>query len=296
MSIHTLEQPTEHNLEQGSLEWHEYRRKHFSASDAPTVMDCNPFATKRDLYERMSGIGKPFTGNVATRYGNKMEPIALEKLQEVLGIKLRPGVFSRGEFSASLDAINVKESIKVEIKCPYQKEDSKLWKTVNSESPYERIPENYFWQMTHQNMVIPTQENYLFVYIDDDTWRLVPLITDSVDALRLRDAWRKFNISCKLNPPPPPFEPREDLEALAADWTQKKILLDEAKAAFDLLDDQLKDACENDTAVQVGNQELKVKVIDKKGSVDYSRISELKMVDVDKYRRPSTSYKKVTLK
>ena len=153
-------------LEQGSLEWHEHRAKYRNASEAGAVMGVSPYQTPRELWESKNGMGKPFQGNVATDYGNAMEPKALAKFAELwdLDLMIRPTVFVDGEYSASLDGYGLAsptmlsdriwedhgDHVMVEIKCPYQKQQSKLWQ-IASEG---QIPELYYWQMVHQQMVL----------------------------------------------------------------------------------------------------------------------------------------------
>ena len=38
-----------HSLKQGSKEWHEFRARHFAASDAPAMMGVSPHKTRSEL-------------------------------------------------------------------------------------------------------------------------------------------------------------------------------------------------------------------------------------------------------
>ena len=38
-----------HNVKQGSKEWHEFRARHFAASDAPAMMGVSPHKTRSEL-------------------------------------------------------------------------------------------------------------------------------------------------------------------------------------------------------------------------------------------------------
>jgi putative phage-type endonuclease len=275
-------------LEQNSLEWHEHRAKYRNASEAGSVMGCNPFQTKRELWESRNGLGKPFVGNVATEYGHKMEPIALAKLSSMLEIEFKSAVFVEGEYSASLDAYGTLadgKTVKVEIKCPYQREDSKLWKSVqNSE-----IPKHYYWQMVHQNICCPTDHSYFFVYINDDTYnfRDTEWFLEQGDEQSLMAAWDGF----MANEPAPAFAPRPDLAEIGQLYKDLKAKSDEIAGELKAVEATLKDACEESS--EAGP--IKVQIISKKGNIDYSKVPEIKGIDLDDYRKKSTTYKKITV-
>ena len=47
----------QHNLIQGSPEWHAHRANHFNASDAPAMMGCSPYKTRTQLlHEKHTGV------------------------------------------------------------------------------------------------------------------------------------------------------------------------------------------------------------------------------------------------
>lgn len=269
-------------LEQGSLEWHEHRAKYRNASEAGAVMGVSPYQTPRELWESKNGMGKPFKGNVATDYGTAMEPKALAKFEELWEVKLEPTVFVDGEYSASLDGSN--ESILVEIKCPYQKQQSKLWQTASE----GEIPEHYYWQMVHQQMVSKAERCYFFVYIDDNNYRTIPMLPNQGDIEELRAAWDDFY----ANPPEPKFQNRDDLIPLAEEYAALKAAADEANKKLKEIETQLKQSCEVSSVA--GN--VQIQTISKKGTIDYKSIPNIKEVDLESYRKPTTTYQKVTIK
>ena len=272
-------------LEQNSLEWHEHRAKYRNASEAGSVMDCNPFQTRRQLWESRHGLGKPFVGNVATDYGHKMEPVALAKVSKLLGVELKSAIFTEGEYSASLDAYGEKggETYRVEIKCPYQREDSKLWKTVKA----DEVPDHYYWQQVQQGFCSKTDHAYFFVYISDDVYDLSPFMDLQGDDIKLKAAWDDF----MANEPAPAYTPRPDLVESAYMYASLKAEYDDIGKELKLYESRLKDACEENS--EAGP--IKVQIISKKGNVDYAKIPELKGIDLDDYRKKSTTYKKITI-
>ena len=271
-------------LEQGSLEWHEHRAKYRNASEAGAVMGVSPYQTPRELWESKNGIGKPFQGNVATDYGIAMEPEALAMFEELWETELEPTVFVDGEYSASLDGYSAANSIMVEIKCPYQKQQSKLWQTASE----GEIPEHYYWQMVHQQMVSKAERCYFFVYIDDNNYRTIPMLPNQGDIEKLRAAWDDFY----ANPPEPKFQNRDDLIPLAEEYAALKAAADEANKKLKEIETQLKQSCEVSSVA--GN--VQIQTISKKGTIDYKSIPNIKEVDLESYRKPTTTYQKVTIK
>lgn len=274
-------------LEQGSLEWHEHRAKYRNASEAGAVMGVSPYQTPRELWESKNGMGKPFKGNVATDYGTATEPFALARFNRNKTWKLEPAVFTSGEYSASLDGYSLGDdglSVSCEIKCPYQKEDSKLWKSVKEGI----IPEHYYWQLVHQYMVRPVDWAYFYLYIDDDTHTSLEFMPNQGDIEKLRAAWDDFY----ANPPEPKFQNRDDLIPLAEEYAALKAAADEANKKLKEVETQLKQSCEVSSVA--GN--VQIQTISKKGTIDYKSIPNIKEVDLESYRKPTTTYQKVTIK
>ena len=62
---------------QRTHEWYAKRRTRVTASEAASVLGENPYETATDVLFKKFGLGKPFTGNIATRYGQQHEPSAI---------------------------------------------------------------------------------------------------------------------------------------------------------------------------------------------------------------------------
>ena len=72
------------DLEQGSTEWHAWRRGVIGASDAATIMGENPWASARRLMEEKLGLHRAFGGNAATREGKAVRAVALQPFDFIL--------------------------------------------------------------------------------------------------------------------------------------------------------------------------------------------------------------------
>lgn len=103
-----------HNLIQGSESWHEYRKAHFNASDAPAMMGLSPYKTRTQLLNEMkSGIAPEIDSATQQRFddGHRYEALARPLAEEIIGQDLYPVTGSEGKLSASFDGLTMDESI-----------------------------------------------------------------------------------------------------------------------------------------------------------------------------------------
>jgi len=281
------------NIEQGSLEWHEHRATHRNASEASIIMDCAPKywgMTKRKLWEQKQGlIGSNVSAdNPAIMHGNNLEAAALACVANKLNAQLEPAVFVDGEYSASLDGwghLADGRSVKVEIKCPWKGEDSQVWKMAADGD----VAEYYHWQMVHQDYVEETHESYFFVYISDEKNILIPHLTGDDEVVRLLDAWDEF---CAEEPAPDWVE-RSDEKIKDLVYRHKQLLADKK-----MIDDHLKKA-EAALKAEAGDDNViafgcKIQTVERVGSVDYKKVPQLDGVDLEQYRKPSSTYQRIS--
>jgi len=281
----------QHKLEQGSLEWFEYRNLHNNASESGVIMECAPkwmeVNTWRKLWEVRHGlrVTKPF---IAMAHGNNLEAAALAKLNSLLGSNMEPAVFSEGDYSASLDGYGIDkegQTIKAEIKCPWKGRSAKTWTDAAS----GEVSEHYMWQMIHQDMVCPTESSVFFVYIDDETFLLLPHLSSESDTKKLVKQWEKFN----SKEPDPEWIEREDSEMARLVGNHKRLIQDKAilDVELKLAEKALKEEAGENNVIAFGT---KIQTIEKKGAVDYKTVPELDGINLDAYRKPGTSYQKIT--
>jgi len=127
---------------QKSQEWLNQRKGYLTSSDAATALGINPYEKPVNLLFKKCGEGKPFTGNIATRWGEKYEDEAIDMYCKAMGYKnyefgLIPldAVYTNGktpdfpdsEFLAgSPDGISIPDNdptraVLIEVKCPYKR-------------------------------------------------------------------------------------------------------------------------------------------------------------------------------
>ena len=133
---------------QGSPKWHDFRKCHLGASEAPIIMGISPWCRAHNLWEEKLGFreSKPVTQKM--QRGMDLEPIARELCIDHHGINFIPKVIEMIEYpflSASLDGILEDENIILEIKCPNQDTHNLALRGY--------IKDYYMCQMQHQMMV-----------------------------------------------------------------------------------------------------------------------------------------------
>ena len=103
----------------------EDRRGRITASEVGAILQLSPYRTAEDVMRSMVrqwfGAEKEFSGNVATRYGKKMEPVAIAAYAE------KYGPVEKGEFvihplhdwlGATPDGFTILGEV-LEVKCPF---------------------------------------------------------------------------------------------------------------------------------------------------------------------------------
>jgi putative phage-type endonuclease len=288
-------------LEQGSEAWLDYRYEQRNASEAGTVMGVNPYQTPYELRVEKTTKMSSFKGNIATDYGNVWEANARKVVADLLMMDLEPAVYREGAYSASLDAYGVKdnESVKVEIKCPFQRKKSKLWSQVKIDNASwdQCVPETYLWQIVHQDFVCPTTRTYFFVYIpakqgEKEDWDLIECFPNDVQKDELVAAWDDFF----ENPPPPDLAPVKDKHLIAqmAELRKFKGQLDILKNNIAEIESELKNkAKDKDTVYPDGST---IKWGSRIGAVDNKKIYADYSVNVDKYRKTPSRFQTIKIK
>lgn len=145
-----------HNLIPQTQAWHDFRRQHIGASDAPIIMGVSPWKNIQNLWKEKCGEENTFK-NFAMQRGIDLEPKALVEYCEMTNYKMTSVVMTSEEnplMSASLDGWDGIHA--VEIKCA-GKHDHKL-------ALGGQIPEKYYPQLQHQIFVAGLQFIEYFSY------------------------------------------------------------------------------------------------------------------------------------
>lgn len=271
------------NLEQGTSEWHEFRKNHIGSSDAPAIMGMNPWKSPYRCWREKLGLEETPI-NEAMQRGMLLESEARQNVSAFLEVELNPSVRKIRTvpfMAASLDAISDDDAILVEIKCPTKRVD-------HFEDKRDMIPTHYRAQLQHQLFVCELEKMYFYTYFGNGEGTLLEVYRDDKFIKELilieTDFWECMQT---LTPPKSPeinFILREDEEfsKVAVEWKninqQMKELEKKEKEARDCL---IK-LC---AGQNVKNSNISVSKIVRKGNIDYSSIPELKGVDLEKHRK-----------
>ena len=268
-------------LVQGSTEWHEHRRRYRNASETPVVLGVSPWSTPFQLWQYKLGLAEPEV-TAAMMHGMQLEPAARAAYEALTGHVMQPLVLLDGEYSASLDGITLGGDRVLEIKCPVKGRESTLWKSVE----VGRLPEHYRWQVQHQLMVARADVVDVFVFDGSEGVRL-EIKPELTCRQRIHEAWDAFSAFVAQRTPPPlskgDVRQRDD-----AEWAEAAQEYIEAKRAADAVQRTLDEAKGRLIALTSHSSEagggVTVTRFWRRGSIDYSKIEELRAKDLEPYR------------
>lgn len=278
------------HLQQGSLEWLALRKTKITATDAVVILGISPWKTKLQLFnEKRSKDNHNFT-NSAMQRGLDLEEPAREFFTLKTGIKLIPKDDPRNVvihpkndwMMASFDGISECGQYTLEIKCPGEKD--------HSIALSGKTPDHYFPQLQHQIEVKkPLKHFYLsFDGFDGPILEVKPDL-EFIDKMLIEE--KKF-YDCLMTNTPPELSQSDYIERSDEDWIdcalEWKFITDKIKQ----LEKEEENLRNNLIFLSQGSNTrgagISVCCIERRGAVDYSKIKELKGVDLEKYRKPSS--------
>lgn len=150
-------------LEQGSSEWHEFRKNHIGSSDAPIIMNVSPWKTAYQLWKEKLGLEENRFVSEAMKRGIDLEEKARQLVSEYLDEDFQPTVCVSDSIewmAASLDGLSPNGKYAVEIKCPNRDDHSLALNDI--------VPEKYIPQLQHQLAVCDLDFIYYFSFDGND--------------------------------------------------------------------------------------------------------------------------------
>lgn len=154
------------HYEQNTPEWVEMRKKMIGVSDAPVIMNENPYKNILRLYKEKKDL-VPIYVNSFMQKGTKYESVAREYFEKKIDTWVEPVVLFHPEVSfmmASLDGLDPSEKIGVEIKCPSSQKTHE-WAQKGE------IPPQYRAQLQHQMACAGLESIYYYSFlVIDDTF------------------------------------------------------------------------------------------------------------------------------
>lgn len=271
--------------------WHEWRSQGLGSSDAPIVMGVSPWCTPYQLWEQKTKRATRDFSNWATDRGNRLEPVARALYELQFGMEAPPTLMVNRQFPfirASLDGYSHTHGVILEIKCPGKDDHAKA---VNG-----KVPEKYLPQLHHQLLACPSASQVHYWSFNGDKGTLVEVKRDKEYELHLFDTLCKF---WKLvqEDKEPPFMERDfkkvkdpELVELLHRYEGALANMKTAQACLDSVKEKIITHPKVIGQRVVVDGQWKINITNRRGSIDYSKVQELKDVDLERYRRENSTF------
>jgi len=275
------------NVEQGSPEWLAWRKTVITATDASIIMGNNPWETPYTCWQRKLGLIGEKESNEAMERGKRLEPEARHRFSVNHRLVLLPAVVESTEFDflgASLDGISSMGGSILEIKCGGSK--------LNEMAAKGEIPAYYQDQMQHQLLVTGADKCYYYCY-DGTDGICIEVFPDPDFKTKFLPKAREFWRCVAFNEPPAlqdsdykDMSGESNWNFHSSEYRKVKEMIEELEKVKETHRKELIKICGGQSSLGNG---IKVMKTDVRGRVDYDAIPELKVIDIDKYRKASTT-------
>lgn len=273
---------------QGTQEWLKLRKTKVTATDASIIMGVSPWKTRWQLYQEKISTTQPRPATPSMQRGIDLEPKAREAFILTTGIYVSPKVIVKDWQMASVDGISDDGKYLVEIKCPGQVD--------HSMAVAGKVPAHYYPQLQHQMHVCDVDRMFYFSF-DGVDGALVEIIKDNnyIEKM-LEEEWKFYQCLINKMPPEPSesdyFEMDDPIwKECALRWREVSSMMKELEKEEENLRNQLIFLSGASNSKGAG---ISLCQMNRKGNVDYSKIPELKNVNLDLYRKPSTKMWRIT--
>ncbi len=276
------------DIEQGSPEWHSLRKTKITATDAAVIMGVSPWKSKTKLYQDKKSDDAPNFVSEKMQRGIDLEPIARDLFIIQSNIEVEPKVIVKDWAMASLDGMSEDGKHIVEIKCPGEKD--------HQSALSGKVPDYYYPQLQHQMFVCDVDEMYYYSFDGADGVILtVKRDNEFIEKMIIEE--KKFYDCLMTDTPPEPDEndyvERTDLpwEKCALNWLLVTSQIKELEKIEEDLRKQLISLSGESNSRGAG---ISLCQVQRKGNVDYSKIPELKGVDLELYRKSAITTWRIT--
>lgn len=148
------------DVTQGTPEWHAVRAEYFTASEAPAMMGVSKYQSRSDLLlQKKTGLAPEVDAATQRLFdnGHATEAAARPIVERMIGEDLYPVVGARGNLLASLDGIDMLETVVFEHKALNQ---SLIQQIAAGEL------EAHYWAQLEQQLYVSGAERAIFVCSD----------------------------------------------------------------------------------------------------------------------------------
>jgi putative phage-type endonuclease len=194
---------TEEELQQGSAEWHEWRKSGLGASSVACLKYESPYESIQMLWERMMGLRPAKNYSAVMRQGTEKEPLARAWYEREYGL-VEPLCVVHPDFPwmrASFDGVRYDRSALVEIKSPGTLAGHKR-QIAGGKVPKHRKAQLQY-QLEIARAIWGIEENHYVSYWDDKEAKRIVVPYDKEYATDLRERAEIFMgyVARKERPP-----------------------------------------------------------------------------------------------
>jgi putative phage-type endonuclease len=279
------------NVEQGSLEWLSWRKTVITATDCPAILGSSPWTTAYKCWQRKLGLLEEQASNEAMERGKRLEPEARAQFVERYNIPMTPCVVESTEFDflgASLDGLSDCGKYVLEIKCGGSK--------LHEQASHGEIPPYYLDQIQHQLLVTGAERAFYYSY-NGKEGICIEVLPDPEFKETVMPKARAF-WKCVAFAEPPALQDSDYKDMTnQSHWKECAIKYREVCEQIKSLEvakedyrKELLSLCGDQNCIGNGLKVMKTVI---RGRVAYDDIPELKDINLDKYRKESTTAWKI---
>jgi putative phage-type endonuclease len=279
-------------MEQRTEKWYSWRRNYIGSSDAAILMGVSPW---KSIYELWLSKQPDYVEEPPKFYmqrGLDLEPEALRAFELATGFLMHPVTLVsplHTFMAASLDGMDIDNRAAVEIKAPGAI-DHRLAQTGD-------IPKKYYPQLQHQIAVTGLDKIYYASYRPEDPIKQLYIIEvprDDEYIAKLIEIESNFfyqHMMTGIAPENPKVQPKtiesEVWKSLSDEYKKLDFQIKEQEKRRDEVKDLLIQVAQAENSTGNG---LTLTKIEKKGNIMYQNIPILKTMNLEEFRKPSTSY------
>lgn len=286
-------------MEQGTAIWRNERALRIGGSEVAAILGISPYRTAFELWEIKTGkrAEEDISNLPHVRRGVLAEKVFRMKLESETLKNFTPKVWRIKDthYGASDDGFNEELGCLLEFKAMSLENHLKAKNGI--------VPDHYMAQIQYNLFCTEGQAKecwFLSIRPEDETMHKVVVLPDPAYQKEIKKAVDVFWYEHVQKNIPPPLTDKDyklvrddKFQALAIEF--KKLYADK-EAIDDRLEEikkELQDFAKDHPAVR-GNG-IRVRRYERKGSIDYSKIPAISNLDLEPYRRPSSSVVEVRL-
>lgn len=279
-------------MKQGDEEWLAFRKSKISATSIPILMEESPFCSPYELWQEKKGLREVFETE-AMREGRRLEPIIREMFEAKMGVFIREvpePVIKSGypDFMASLDGLSYDNSFGCELKSANDENHAIAKSGI--------VPKHYYGQVQWQMYCSGIMYWYYVSY--GKSCRTLAIVKVPYDWEYVEKAKLKaleFLEWMKLDefPSAPKKKVSDELYDLILKLKESEIILFMEKNRNERIRKMLLDKLNGQ---EIDCHGVKVTKTSRKGNIDYSKIEQLKNINLNEYRKPDSVYWTISIK